>query len=976
MIRTFNRQPMSVNTPDKDSIKNYFTTQFEWKGLNDDKNFAAVDQNTYQDCNNVYVDSEGLLRSRPAIKHTNDPHINIVDYYVYPNCVVYKIMSPVDSHCSLVFVQGTNQHTYLLKAGDTYFQDVTLVNADNKIFVFSAYALYVYDTETMTGRDGTNDIYIPETEIYGDGVKTKDGESPNLLTDSYYKTYVYTGIGEPNYALFIGKDIKVVLDDTTYDVSNFKKDQELTFLSKVAGISEDSIESGTNLSPVGTLLKPHAYVSISSLGSMVVSNYINLSTTNTPNLQWSIYYSPDGKTYDKLPYLADILGEPIIAEDGAYVFCFTKTGLQVISVLKNYYDEITDSTIYKYGSWTLLDSLSDINNLPTSNPSQFNQNVFVNGCFINDENYAFIYGTTIAANDGGYYPKYSSLKVYIRYNNVVSVKTYSPDIIGQVLIVGKYRPYIVCKLFENRFDIICAYTAELAIGALRLQCLYLSSTDSFAITAKVNTFVTYPDNIAIYLGDNYSSVFWIDKVNDVLKLSTVLYKSDGTSVVLLEMLEGFEAVQFGVDIPYLYTNKGLYALTGENDIASFITDADYRENMLLPFTIDNTVPLKFYNNVSYYLHGNDILSTTNIVTIKELVPGTYNYKLFDYVSKLDNYFVALGNKTYINRLTSDEFKWYLPMNTENKYESEVTNLHPISSTEMAIFLKDAIYYTVWDNNLLTYRYYKSKIQVGCKPGCDVLTTFDGKYVIFTSARGLVAMNYQDFVATTDQTILYISDSIYQVFYNYITDKQSANEVKLYKFGYWLIVYKQDSLKGFIYDLRNASWWPVASFKNIVKIVTENDKPKLLINSALYMFDVNDVKYYDFDGNKKYDIVWHLLSQKLYLQALNYYKHIVNITFDSVHDVTLLEEDDYNINELDFKLQVNNYRKKVNGNIDSDDYVSVNYNVNIARTFVQRLNYGKVNEFQYKLSSDTEAAIKVPLSLASISVKYKVGGQVR
>ena len=44
--------------------------------------------------------------------------------------------------------------------------------------------------------------------------------------------------------------------------------------------------------------------------------------------------------------------------------------------------------------------------------------------------------------------------------------------------------------------------------------------------------------------------------------------------------------------------------------------------------------------------------------------------------------------------------------------------------------------------------------------------------------------------------------------------------------------------------------------------------------------------------------------------------------------------------------------------------------------IQRLNYSKINEFQYQLSYDEENAIEIPLSINSISIKYKIGGQVR
>ena len=60
MAKTFNRSPLQVNTPSSSDIKNYFFNHYNWKGVNNDKNFLAVDQETFADAKNVYADAEGL----------------------------------------------------------------------------------------------------------------------------------------------------------------------------------------------------------------------------------------------------------------------------------------------------------------------------------------------------------------------------------------------------------------------------------------------------------------------------------------------------------------------------------------------------------------------------------------------------------------------------------------------------------------------------------------------------------------------------------------------------------------------------------------------------------------------------------------------------------------------------------------------------------------------------------------------------
>ena len=104
---------------------------------------------------------------------------------------------------------------------------------------------------------------------------------------------------------------------------------------------------------------------------------------------------------------------------------------------------------------------------------------------------------------------------------------------------------------------------------------------------------------------------------------------------------------------------------------------------------------------------------------------------------------------------------------------------------------------------------------------------------------------------------------------------------------------------------------------------------------------------------------------MHLNANNYYKHIYNITLCSVDDNSTIA----------MRLDVNNYRKYV----DNDKAGTFKYFIDVLRTFVKRLNYSKVCEFQYTLASDTKDggnAINFPLSLSNITIKYDIGGQVR
>lgn len=441
---------------------------------------------------------------------------------------------------------------------------------------------------------------------------------------------------------------------------------------------------------------------------------------------------------------------------------------------------------------------------------------------------------------------------------------------------------------------------------------------------------------------------------------------------------------------YLLTNKYLFDYI---DYTS--SETEYKP---IPLLFEAAPIAHYYSDNTkdnLYIATDNALYVNNYkvpITVSELTEGEVNYFLPEHDALLSNYYFSKDNVLYISspavqlnintdKLISEnriEFEWYLPEINKQEFDFNITNLHTISDTEVAIFFEHSVSYVNWDNDVQAYRYWKSKLQTGCKPGSDVLTTYDGKYVVFTSERGLVALTSQEFMATTEQAITYLSDAIYNMFQEYITDSNSTNEIKLFKQAYWIIAYKQDSKKMFVLDVRNNSWWVFTLLYNTTKLIKYYDDIDVLLNHNMYDFDKSEVNYYDNDGTK-HKIHWFIKSQKLHFDATNYYKHIVNMTFISVHDKTLLENATFNVNSLDCKLQINSYRKQLDGNIGNDnEYTVVEYTIESARTYVQRLNYSKVNEFQYLLSDDEETAIsaRIPLSLNNITVKYKIGTQVR
>lgn len=439
----------------------------------------------------------------------------------------------------------------------------------------------------------------------------------------------------------------------------------------------------------------------------------------------------------------------------------------------------------------------------------------------------------------------------------------------------------------------------------------------------------------------------------------------GTCTTSIDTIGGIVPVS-GFDLSVYYN----YALTDN----SLLTDsAEYS-------LLFKSVPIAKTANNIFVLDNDGNLYTSNFtqnIEVDIVTQGELKFDVFDHETELSQFFVSKGKNLYINaqgaNVGVDDFKWYFPERNVQEFDYEITNLHPISTTEIAVFLKDSIYYvkpvttTIDGIETIAYSYYKSRIPLGCEQGSDVITSYDNKYTMFATKRGFVAMSYQDFIASDEQALTFLSDTIYDMF-----NEWNKGAIKLFQYNFWIILYRTNTGKAFIFDMRSNSWWPIEYNSNVKKFIEIDRKPLLLSGLYLYKLDTSNDNYFDGNSLKDGRIDWFLSSQKLHLDAINYYKHIVNLTFFGYN----YGDKDVNVR---FNLRVINYRKQTDTN-ETKSFSAVDYKIQLTRTFVTRINYYKVNQVQYILESsrdeDAEDKIPVPLSLTAISLKYLVTGQVR
>lgn len=368
------------------------------------------------------------------------------------------------------------------------------------------------------------------------------------------------------------------------------------------------------------------------------------------------------------------------------------------------------------------------------------------------------------------------------------------------------------------------------------------------------------------------------------------------------------------------------------------------------------------------------------------------------------------------------FMWYLPKLNERKLNRRITALHPLSQEELGIFTENGLWY---QSTQIQFAPIKSKLPIICKDGNEVATALNGSLILFATPRGITALAPQFDVATTEQTLTYLSDTIqgiYEEFYNEpVPDiNKLANNtymeyhrpmIRLATYKYWVFFYKFLSREILVFDTRNGSWWRWET-QYPVKKITVGDTLSFLLQvdfdplqvpgkegTKLGMpFELKEFEEYSdeviedsINGDSEYipnerlrlfdkassTIDWLISSQPLHFAEIN--------NFKTIKALNLSVRGDY-IQPMQLRLKA--YREvyhpentaifdyKVVDNKTPESTTVFDYRVTELRTYVQRMNIMRACNFQYTLSLDPEAEVQTPIQLNSISVKYEVKEKVR
>lgn len=970
-MRTINRTPFDVDKPD---VEYKFFNHYNWKGLNINKNYFDIDQETFEDCKNVYVDENGILKSRPSIKLlTSSGLVNIVDSWIFGSIKIHKTFN--SGIYTLYFIEGDNMYSI------PTVEDAKVVNIKDKILILTRDTIQLYKDGTVS--DASNFIYVPETVIYTNGLKSDEKENTNILTSATITTYLYNNVSFIYNAEIYDKVVTLELDDKVYKNITFTTGMERVLFTESYKLSK------SNYSPkhfLGEYTENIPMIQVMEYENSTITLLSSVSITDTSTVKHNIYYSVDGYIFNEIVTPKKFLGMPFLCEEYSYVIIACTDGLYALNLSgSDPYNEY--NTWQKFRSITLRETVTLFN--PESN-NHYNGNLKFGGKFINLDNYVFSYAEPLGGP--GFirfvYTNGESSGSFM-LESVVSDTLTDLEVYGNIL----NRPIALDFKIVNS-NVFVAFSLQHYVNTSTLLTnSYLVSDMSGSADYAVNEYLSVSDmidndilyNVPIFNNDNIKLLNVLKKDNEEYNVKVLNFQTSGIQFGLYKSnLEFFRDLVTGKPV---YTNDNVeniltlsdtnetVGLIGENSLLTnkglYILDVDITN---IPFnTIVYPIANKTYNYIAtMYSEDKDLCYytsdlTNHLVKIKLLHEGQLDNLNFDYLISLNAHYAAIGNTLYISESKYDDNGndlLYFPSTNKHTFLKNITNLHAISSSQVAIFFEDEIWYTnieEFTNDVYVYTINKSKLNVGCQLGDEVVTTFDGKYTVFPSQRGLVAMAYQDFVASTEQTLTYLSDAILTRFLEF-----SAIPVKLTLYKHWLYCYNANGI--YLFDFRNNSWWYFEYIKEIHDVLLYNNSPLLIISGREFMFDNNADNYYDEYINNNLTLAeerlsWYFVSQKLHLGTLNYTKNVISLALNA------LQESD----ESDtIRLQVTNYRK----NVSAGEEQTIEYKVNVLRTFVKRLNYFKVNQFQYTISNDDVDENPHPFAIDSILIKYKITGQVR
>ena len=607
--------------------------------------------------------------------------------------------------------------------------------------------------------------------------------------------------------------------------------------------------------------------------------------------------------------------------------------------------------------------------------------------------------------------------------------------------------YVAATFLKNR-DKIGFYVGD------EYKEYFIAVTDDIGMSLKSSNIIRYGDTVVLSEGNTDIELLsgsdieiLSEGTQNNAKYQTLTFNKNNRFVLTSNEKNVGDRIKYGDEVkftPYSYTielsdpkichyyHSYLFSSNYSNRI-TIKADPIFSEQTAVVNEVKRVIPLNVDTlQIGNRIYTREFLSANDFVTIDEMLDADSNNiteinHMTDDVPTLSKsvnehylYFIKDGKNlleiTSTQRNENAEFLLYLPKSNEQVFSNTITNMHPLSENTMAIFTPRDIWYSTFTTTdegvTLFYKPVLSKLPMGCREGNEVITALDGSAIIFPTERGIAAMSPEQFVATTEPTLSYLSDTIQDKYYHFYNDNVknfSGNDykpdVKIMTYRYWILFYKYMDREILALDTRSATWWAWSVPYPIKKLVNDgrlhlllnvkgldfdnngtrflwsdrectmylNDKdfPELQASGFKYKDDVlsnsftgDYEEYYEneYVGTRKVAkyaspiIHWHFVSPKLHFGAINNYKAVkgINLNVKGMEALTA-------------KLSTKTFRDTFH----PEKSETMEININDLRTFVKRLNLSHVTNFQYRLENDANNDAQHQLKLNFLCIKFEV-----
>ena len=989
-MKTFNRRPFDIDTSIRNGSK--YLNQTEFTGIVQNNNSFDVDQNSFTDALNVYVNDQNTLVSREPLVIDNtyvpyptktvdgktEKYGQLVDIKECNNVRVFVF--DIVGEYKIVACRNDEEYTMLSNSVITKYY-LTVFN--QYIICWNEVNAQVFDTNKSDGWKSLSEFTEPTVVKRVTGTKVEEFEQ-NQFTNKYQHVYIRT-LDAPTQLPKI--------DDT----SNVELKTELIVPNNTIEITKLTFTEDLDyriVRPIDIPVDRDTQVSIARSGTQTIIAVATLQGVYISLTSGDIF------TFVRFPEAASASDIRALSDDGK-AFYFLKP----------------DSGVYRYNISEASWSKQIVNN-DTANPGFYDEVIgyhFITKddfCFYtkpNDTTYRiYYYAKGLTLSDKLTYDEYAPGNDITTGNSVTTV----PEVVTNTknnsikMVYNRRREsYCIILMFgslisgTNAKQYIRVRSNGWSAGTVSTSMMPRVGLATIDNISCENDIITYSGIHADFGKIGYSRYSVDATIYE--NNSTFTTHSDITSNVNFKTLSSMTERDVKETFP-IYINNSKYIQNGFGQLydAATLPASDITLPMLESKDKNISADLAFYQYPKIATYGDTyILYTTastsnsfdyennwiftNLLSNDDVVKFIYTYSTDNNYTKIPTVtysgaelFLGFGNELMITKNIkngSDTLFNLLSINNQ-PFANEIKSIINISTTELAIFFENGITIcTKVSDDVYGYRYdyTKTRLSLGTKFGDSVINTADGASTLYATPRGLAIMNYQAYMATTDQTLQFVSDKIFDIWNKFYL---SSENITLVQHGDYIFVYNTSN-KYLMLDLRNVSWWKFEIPYNISKILTDQIELHVIADK-LYKFkkidngtdkiedDYIDNKYRDPEDET---INWRFMSQRLHFGLPNHYKNMKQIVFHMVQSTGHLST---------FATQIKLYRNSVNYKDMEVIPFDFNFYVDEFRTFVKRFNYWKINMLQYGIANDNKTAIPARLVLNGIGVKYEIGDEVR